>query len=170
MAQDLLDRFTALHNMPASTTSDTVAPLVCYFGHACIRYPKDIVRYAWFSSVLSALYNNTGIIVRLVWASVSADASFFVKWGAQFHRHQEDVAQLASFWNFGVANGATVYGIGNPSTLSGAVKYTDIVFSADQIGGILPLESYMITIWREGNNDNVADHAYLYKVILINAV
>lgn len=164
MANDLLDRFTPLHNQPTNILAASIAPLVLSGAHAAIRFPNGQSRHAYFASVMSALYNGSGIIVRIVWKTPVADVTKSVNWSAAFERHAAESFDFDGAEDFDSAVTVSAFALATGSL----AIYTDISFSNTQIADLEILESYRLRVSR-GNDDTVANYADLYRVFLLNA-
>jgi len=160
MAQDLLDRFTPLHNQPVDHSN--VATLVLRFGHRQVKFPESKSRAAYFASVMSSLFNASGLLVTLVWSMPTAAAG--VKWEIVFERHDGGVFNFASS-GFGTIVTATA-----PAPAGANLPlYTQIACAnGPQTDGILGLESYRLSVRRRGDQDGVGQAAYLHSVIVQN--
>jgi hypothetical protein len=162
MAQDLLDRFTPLHNQPINNSN--VATLVLRTGHRAIKFPPALNRAAYFGSVLSPLANGSGLKVTLVWTIPTASAG--VIWKVGFERHEANVFSFAtsSFASLGSVTASA------PAAANRAT-YTALTFAnGTAIDSIEGLDSYRMSVWRYGAEDGVGDAAYLHRVIVQNAI
>lgn len=159
MAQDLLVQFTPIHSMPINTVSAGVAAWALRTGHRALKFPQGGAYEAYFGGVLNSLYNNSGLLVTLVWTAGATTAG--VTWGASFERHEDGVF---SFAGSSFATEKTVVEV----ALAGAnlAKYSQISFSNAEIDGLQGLESFRLKIRRL--SDAIAMDAYLYRVYLQN--
>ena len=161
MSQDLLDRFTPIHSHPTNVSSSGMATWAFRLGHRALKFPQGAVYEAYFASVLSSLYNSTGLLVTVVWTAAAVTAG--VTWEASFERQAADVFDYSAAASFGTAK--TVVS----TALAGAnlARYSQISFSAAEIDGLLMLESYRLKLRRV---DAVAIDAFVYRVFVQNAV
>lgn len=159
MAQDLLVQFTPIHSMPINVASSGIAAWALRTGHRALKFPQGAAYEAYFGGVMNSLYNDTGVLVTLVWAAGATTAG--VTWGASFERHDDGVFSYAGA---SFATEKTVV----EGALSGAnlAKYSQISFSNAEIDGLQGLESFRLKIRRL--SDAVAMDAYLYRVFLQN--
>ena len=136
-----------------------MATWVLRSSHRALKFPQGAAYEAYFADVLSSLYNDSGILVTLVWTAGATTAG--VTWGANFERHDADV------FSFAGSSFAT-----EKTTVAGALvganlaTYTQISFSNSEIDGLQGLESYRLKIRR--TSDAIAMDAYLYRVFLQN--
>ncbi|HSE45537.1 MAG TPA: hypothetical protein VLA89_09465, partial [Gemmatimonadales bacterium] len=93
MAQDIIERFTALHYQAINTFLPDWARWRLRFGHRCIQFPQGGAYQAQFSSVWSSLYNDSGVLATLVWTGPDTLAD--VEWSLQFEREQGEVFTFA---------------------------------------------------------------------------
>lgn len=158
MAQDLLRAFTPIHSHPTNLVGSGIATWALRSGHRALKFPQGATYEAYFADVLSSLYNDSGILVTLVWTAGATTAG--VTWSGEFERHEADVF---SFAGSSFAAAKTIVA----GALVGAnlATYTQISFSNSEIDGLQELESYRLRIKRI---DAVAMDAYLYRVFLQN--
>jgi hypothetical protein len=159
MAQDLLDRFTPLHSHPIAISSSGMATWALRSSHRALKFPQGAAYEAYFASVMNSLYNDSGVLITLVWTAGATTAG--VTWGASFERHDADTFSFASS---DFASEKTVVA----PALAGAnlATYSQISFSNAEIDGLLALESYRLKLRRL--SDGIAMDAYLYRVFLQN--
>jgi hypothetical protein len=158
MAQDLLDRFTPIHSHPINILGEGLASWALRFGHRALKFPQGATYAAYFASVLNPLYNDSGMLVTLVWSAGATTSG--VTWGASFERQADGVF---SYSGASFASEKTVVSAGIAA--ANRAKYSQISFTNAQIDGLLELESYRLKIRR---TDGVAMDAYLYRVFLQN--
>lgn len=121
---------------------------------------------AWaavFSGVLPRNYAAGGVTVRLGWLGATA-TSGDVKWNAAFERHQDETGDLDSD-SFATAQTTTA----TAPTTSGAIQYTDIVFSdGAQMDSLAIGESFRLKVSRDAANgsDTMTGYAQLMRVEL----
>lgn len=160
MAQDLLDRFTPLHNQPINNSN--VASLIILDGHRALKFPQGLNRAAYFGSVMSSLYNNSGIKVTLVWTMAATAGA--VRFDVAFERQDAGVF-LYSGASFATATILTT----SPPGASLRAVYSSVSFAnGAAIDSLAALESYRLQITRRGDLDGVAHDAYLHRVFLQN--
>jgi hypothetical protein len=162
MAQDLLDRFTPLHNQPINDSN--IATLVLRTGHRAIKFPPALNRAAYFASVMSPLNNLSGLKVTLVWTMPSASGG--VIWKVAFERH------VANVFNFATSSFAPLGSVtASPPTAANRATYTSLTFAnGTPVDSIIGLDSYRMSVWRYGASDGVGDAVYLHRVIVQNAI
>ncbi|HSE68903.1 MAG TPA: hypothetical protein VLB12_18055 [Gemmatimonadales bacterium] len=159
MGQDLLDRFTPVHSHPTNISSAGMATWAFRLGHRCLKFPRGATYECYFASVVNSLYDLTGMLVTVVWTAGAVTAG--VTWEASFERQQADVYDYSAAASFGTAK--TVVEV----ALTGVnlARYSPIEFSALELGGLQPLESYRLRLRR---TDAVAMDAFVYRVFVQN--
>lgn len=160
MAQDLLDRFTPIHSHPTNIASVSAASWALRTGHRALKFPQGGVYDAHFASVLNSLYNDSGLLVTLVWSAAATTSG--VTWGASFERQADGVFSYASS-SFAAEKTVVSAGL----VAANRAKYSQISLTNAQIDGLLALESYRLRIRRL---DGIAMDAYLYRVFLQNLI
>jgi hypothetical protein len=161
MAQDLLDRFTPLHNQPINAAVP-VASLTMRFGHRAVKFVQGASRAAYFANVLSSLYSNTGLRVTLVWTHPAAAGT--IQWDLAFERQAASIFDYSAGANFAAATTVTAVPAG-----ANLATYTTVDFAhGTAIDNLLALESYRLSVTRRGDLDAVAQDVYLYRVFLQN--
>ncbi|HSE68904.1 MAG TPA: hypothetical protein VLB12_18060 [Gemmatimonadales bacterium] len=159
MAQDLVERFTALHYHAINTFAPGWARWRLRNGHRCIQFPEGNTTDARFSSVLSSLYNDSGLLVTLVWTGPDALAG--VQWAAAFERDQAETNAFT-----GASFGHQENVVAAAPVAPDLAVYTQLTFASDEIDGLQPLESYRLKVIRF--TDGVAMDAFLYRVFIQN--
>lgn len=157
MARDLLDRFTPIHSHPINIGGG-IATWRLVAGHRALSFVRNVIRTAYFASVMNSLYNGSGITVTVVWASEGTTAG--VTWRVAFERQQAGVFNFASS-DFTL--GKTVVSAAPVATWRAV--YSQIQFAASDLAGLSALESYRLTLTR---SDAVDLDAYVYRVFLQN--
>jgi len=136
---DTLARFVPQHNEePASdgATFDTRN------GHPVLDYDDSVAEDGVFSDVMPRNYAGGGITVTLMWAA-TISTSGDVKWNVAFERMEEG-------HDLDVDSFATAQTVTNTTAgSSGALKYTEITFTAGQIDGIAVGETYRLKVTRD---------------------
>lgn len=163
MAQDLLDRFTPLHHQPANVGGGSFMTPVLFHGHTALKAVDGENRVAYFKSVMNTLMNSSGLIVRVEWFTPAT--SGLISLSAAFERHEPGF----SYTGGGFAAAKTVTAA--PSGTTTGATYTDILFAAGaQVDGILILESYRLSIQRNGAEagDTLGAAAYISTISLRN--
>ena len=159
MAQDVLNKFNALHNQPANASGTLIAPMVLLSGHRVIKFPAGVARAAYFIDILTKLYNGLGITVNILHITPTVVAP---KLAIAFERH--NAGQAISPANFANAKTVTLTAPSAGNTWT----YSTLDFSdGAEIGSLVALEGFRLRIERVAA-DGVAQAVYVSRVFLTN--